>query len=141
VVFDLGVGCVSLDRVNALLGARLRLVPLAGGDDLAVGGLEVEPVSFVDSETSCHLDQDWVSCSHLGCHLYVILDISTPGLQVSDSAKTFRATAQLVPLRITARVAVAILRDLVAVALFQPGDFAAPHRLRARVTHPVHLNH
>jgi hypothetical protein len=42
-VLDLGVGCVRLDCLNALLGARLRLVSLAGGDDLAIGGLEVEP--------------------------------------------------------------------------------------------------
>ena len=40
-VFDLGVRWVRLDRLNALLSARLRLVTLAGGDDLAVGGLEV----------------------------------------------------------------------------------------------------
>jgi hypothetical protein len=43
VVFDLGVGRVRLDRLNAFLGTRLRLVTLAGGDDLPVGGLEVEP--------------------------------------------------------------------------------------------------
>lgn len=42
-VFDLGVGRVCLDRLNALLGACLRLVTLAGSDDLAVRGLEVEP--------------------------------------------------------------------------------------------------
>jgi hypothetical protein len=30
VVLDLGVGCVRLDRLNALLGISLRLVPLAG---------------------------------------------------------------------------------------------------------------
>jgi hypothetical protein len=34
---------VSLDRFNALLGVRLRLVALAGSDDLAAGGLEVGP--------------------------------------------------------------------------------------------------
>jgi hypothetical protein len=44
VVFDLGSGRVRLDRLNALLGACLRLVPLAGSDDLAVRGLEVEAV-------------------------------------------------------------------------------------------------
>ena len=42
-VFDLGAGRVRLDRLNAFLGTCLRLVPLAGGDDLAVWGLEVEP--------------------------------------------------------------------------------------------------
>jgi hypothetical protein len=42
VVFDFGVGRVRLDRLNALLGAGLRPVTLAGGDDLAVRGLEVE---------------------------------------------------------------------------------------------------
>jgi hypothetical protein len=34
---------VRLDRLNALLSVGLGLVTLAGGDDLAVGGLEVEP--------------------------------------------------------------------------------------------------
>jgi hypothetical protein len=42
VVFDLGAGRVRLDCLNALLGTCLRLVTLAGGDDLAVRGLEVE---------------------------------------------------------------------------------------------------
>ena len=42
-VFDLGVGRVRLDRLNAVLGTRLRLVSLAGGDDFAGRGFEVEP--------------------------------------------------------------------------------------------------
>jgi hypothetical protein len=41
VVFDLGVGRVRLDRLNALFGTGLRLVSLAGSDDLAVRSLEV----------------------------------------------------------------------------------------------------
>jgi hypothetical protein len=41
-VLNLGAGRVRLDRLNALLGVRLRLVTLAGRDDLAVRGLEVE---------------------------------------------------------------------------------------------------
>lgn len=40
-VFNLGAGCVRLDRLNAFLGTRLRLVTLACGDDLAVGALGV----------------------------------------------------------------------------------------------------
>jgi hypothetical protein len=32
---------VRLHRLNTLLGARLRLIPPAGSDDLAVNGLEV----------------------------------------------------------------------------------------------------
>ena len=35
VVFDGGAGRVRLDRLNALFGVRLRLVSLAGSDDLA----------------------------------------------------------------------------------------------------------
>ena len=42
-VFDLSVGCARLDRGNALLRTRLRLVTLAGGDDLTIRRLEVEP--------------------------------------------------------------------------------------------------
>jgi hypothetical protein len=41
VVFDLGAGCVSLDRLDALLSIGFRLIPLAGGDNLAVRGLQV----------------------------------------------------------------------------------------------------
>ena len=37
-VFDLGVGRVSLDRLDALLGVGLRLVSLTGSDNLAVRG-------------------------------------------------------------------------------------------------------
>jgi hypothetical protein len=43
VIFDLGVGGVRLDRLDALLGVGLGLLPLAGGDDFAVRGFEVEP--------------------------------------------------------------------------------------------------
>jgi hypothetical protein len=42
-VYDLRVGSVRFDRLNALVGTFLGLVPLAGGDDFAVGRLEVEP--------------------------------------------------------------------------------------------------
>jgi hypothetical protein len=35
VVLDRGAGCVRLDRLNAFLGIGLRLVTLAGSDDLA----------------------------------------------------------------------------------------------------------
>jgi len=42
-VNDLRVGSARLDRLNALLGTRPGLVALTGGDDLAVGCLEVEP--------------------------------------------------------------------------------------------------
>jgi hypothetical protein len=42
VVLHRGAGCVRLDRLNALLGIGLRLVTLAGGDDLAIRGLQVE---------------------------------------------------------------------------------------------------
>jgi hypothetical protein len=42
VVFDLRAGRVHLDRLDALLGIGLRLVTLAGSDDLAVRGLQVE---------------------------------------------------------------------------------------------------
>jgi hypothetical protein len=38
-----GAGCVGLDRLNALLDVCLCLIPLAGGDDLTVECLEVEP--------------------------------------------------------------------------------------------------
>jgi hypothetical protein len=42
VVLHRGAGRVRLDRLNALLGIGLRLVTLAGGDDLAIRGLQVE---------------------------------------------------------------------------------------------------
>jgi hypothetical protein len=45
-VFDRGAGCVRLDRLNAFLRVGLRLVPLAGGDDLAVWGFEVETGTY-----------------------------------------------------------------------------------------------
>jgi len=43
VVFDLRVRRVRLDRLNTLLGAGLRLVALAAGDDLSVWGPQMEP--------------------------------------------------------------------------------------------------
>jgi hypothetical protein len=43
---------VRLDRLNALMGTFLGLAPLASGDDLAVGGLEVEPKLAVRTESS-----------------------------------------------------------------------------------------
>jgi hypothetical protein len=42
VVFDLGVGRVRFDCLNPVLGVSLRLVTLAGSDDFAVRGLQVE---------------------------------------------------------------------------------------------------
>jgi hypothetical protein len=42
VVFDLGAGRVRLDRLDALLGVRLCLVTLAGSDNLAIRGFQVE---------------------------------------------------------------------------------------------------
>jgi hypothetical protein len=65
VVFDLGVGRVRLDRLNALLSACLRLV-LASGDDLTVGCLEVESklagVVFADLELCGHHILRGASC-------------------------------------------------------------------------------
>jgi hypothetical protein len=46
-----------LDRLNAVVGTFRGLIALAGGDDLSVGGLEVEPklAGFVraDLELGC----------------------------------------------------------------------------------------
>jgi hypothetical protein len=42
-VYDLRGGSARLDRLNALMGTFPGLVALAGGDGLAVGGLQVEP--------------------------------------------------------------------------------------------------
>jgi hypothetical protein len=62
VVFDRGTGRVCLDGLNALLGVGFRLIALAGSNDLAVGGLEVEAelagVSQGDSST----------CAQKVCH-------------------------------------------------------------------------
>jgi hypothetical protein len=44
VVLHLRARRVGLDRVNALVGVRLRLVALTRGDDLAVRGLELAGV-------------------------------------------------------------------------------------------------
>jgi len=43
VVDDMRARGVRLDRLDSLFGTGLGLVALAGGDDLAVGRLEVEP--------------------------------------------------------------------------------------------------
>ena len=43
-VYDLSFACVRLDRLDPLPGCHLGFIPLAGGDDLAVGGLEVQAV-------------------------------------------------------------------------------------------------
>ena len=57
-VYDLRGGGTRLDRLNTLLGTRLGVIPPAGGNDLAVGGLEVEPkhAGFVlaDLELGCN---------------------------------------------------------------------------------------
>jgi hypothetical protein len=53
-VYDLRVGSVRFDRLNALVGTLLGLVPLAGGDDFAVGRLEVEPFVLADLEVGCY---------------------------------------------------------------------------------------
>jgi hypothetical protein len=57
-VFDRGTGRVCLDRLDALLGIRLRLVSLAGSDNLAVRGFQVKPeltgVVFADFELGRH---------------------------------------------------------------------------------------
>jgi hypothetical protein len=42
VVFHVGISSVRLDGLNALLGAGLRLVTLAGSDYLAVRRLEMK---------------------------------------------------------------------------------------------------
>jgi hypothetical protein len=51
------VGTGFLDRLNTLLGVGLLLVCLAGGDDLAVGRLEVPPelasLVLADLELGC----------------------------------------------------------------------------------------
>jgi hypothetical protein len=47
-VYDLRVVRIRLDRLNALMGTFLSLIPLAGGDDLAVGRLEVESATVID---------------------------------------------------------------------------------------------
>ena len=47
-VYDLRVVRIRLDRLNALMGTFLSLIPLAGGDDLAVGRLEVESARSID---------------------------------------------------------------------------------------------
>jgi hypothetical protein len=51
------LGNVLLDRLDALLGTRLGVIALAGGDDLAVGCLEVEAklagFVFADLELGC----------------------------------------------------------------------------------------
>jgi len=43
VVLDFRGGSVRLDRLDALLGCGLRLVPLAARDGLPIGRFEVEP--------------------------------------------------------------------------------------------------
>ena len=56
-----GAGCVRLDCLNALLGISLRLVTLAGSNDLAVRGLQVKTklasVVFADLELRRKLGQ------------------------------------------------------------------------------------
>ena len=58
VVFDLRTGSVGFDRVDALLGARFRLITLTGGDDLAVRRFQVEAelagFVFADLEFRSH---------------------------------------------------------------------------------------
>jgi hypothetical protein len=44
-VYDRRVGSVCLDRLNALVGTFLGFIALAGGDDLAVGRLQVKTES------------------------------------------------------------------------------------------------
>jgi hypothetical protein len=43
-VVDLGVGGVGFHRLDALQRTGLALIGLAGGDDLAVSGDQIEPV-------------------------------------------------------------------------------------------------
>lgn len=58
VIFDVGGDRVFLDRLDAFFGAGLGGVALAGGDNLPVRGLQMEPVLagvvFLDLELGGH---------------------------------------------------------------------------------------
>ena len=64
-VYDLRVGSTRFDRLDALMGTFLGLVALAGGDDLAVGRLEVKPklAGLVFDDLESGSDYCWLIAS------------------------------------------------------------------------------
>ena len=61
-VYHLRGGSTCLDRLNALLRVRFHLIALAGGDDLAVGSLEVESNASTLEASSRMVARSRISC-------------------------------------------------------------------------------